>query len=650
MSKWSSFEKQQLLTENWRKYLNEEEIDEGFADRLKQTAKGAYKGGKEAWEKSRPKVMSDYPATEIATIVKTISDLGKKANIPVDTAKIVDEFEEMLKAQNFVIKEQKLELGADLKLDLGKAPRLKAFMFDLAKKDKNLLAPLIKALSNGSFDVGDKYKSIANQLDKLKSVEAPSGGATDSLEKTMADQKPTQDVKDKDDIDRETGLPISDKERDSTPSQPSAEKKKAPEPEQDRTPELPVDQRSTTVTAEFEPEIEIKNDELQAFIKELDLGEIDIGITQGGEEAKRKILDNLPYFYKILGDKLKEGRIQGSFKLPEIPSTITADIPGVEPEMRDLLSLAFNRIIYRFIKEMTTGNKQIPSEVEDELKQIAPPPKDEEAPELAASEEEETDETPETEEPKTFVTNRLKEAGVEEDKIEAFFDDLREMGVINEISRPNLKKTLKLKPKEFNALLGRHPEVAEAIKGMRPKQGGDEFLKALAKIVVEKAVPSEAEPAAVEPEAEENKSKKTKVKKAVKKKTRPSKEEIQAAVEDPTKLPETNLPPRVVDNTYRKYGKKGRGVMFEPVEGAAPGTNQQKLVIDPDVSHSDKEEAVDDYLRLYYKLKNISTSKQNSIYAKSYLVGLKDFIISLDKKKQINESVMLRWKTIAGIK
>jgi hypothetical protein len=625
MSKWSSFEKQQLLTESWREYLNEEEIDEGLADRLKLTAKGAYKGGKEAWEKSRPKVMSDYPATEIATIVKTISDLGEKAGIPVNTAKIVDEFEEMLKAQNFVIKEQKLELGADLKLDLSKALTLKAFMDALAKKDKNLLAPLIKALSNGSFDVGDKYKSIATQLDKLKPVEAPSAGAKEPPEKVV-EPIPAQ-------AEEEPGIVP-------TP----AVKPKEDEPTPPRKPEVekpPVDQRSTPVEAEFEPEIEIKNDELQAFIKELDLGEIDIGITQGGEEAKRIILDNLPYFYKILGDKLKQGGIQDSFKLPEIPSTITADIPGVEPEMRDLLSLAFNRIIYRFIKEMTTGNKQIPSEVEDELKQIAPPPKDEEAPELAASEEEETDETPETEEPKTFVTNRLKEAGVEEDKIEAFFDDLRQMGVINEISRPNLKKTLKLKPKEFNALLGRHPEVAEAIKGMRPKQGGDEFLKALAKIVVEKAVPSEAE---------ENKSKKTKVKKAVKKKTRPSKEEIQAAVEDPTKLPETNLPPRVVDNTYRKYGKKGRGVMFEPVEGAAPGTNQQKLVIDPDVSHSDKEEAVDDYLRLYYKLKNISTSKQNSIYAKSYLVGLKDFIISLDKKKQINESVMLRWKTIAGIK
>jgi hypothetical protein len=213
MSKWSSFEKQQLLTENWRKYLNEEEIDEGFADRLKQAAKGAYKGGKEAWEKSRPKVMSDYPATEIATIVKTISDLGKKANIPVDTAKIVDEFEEMLKAQNFVIKEQKLELGADLKLDLGKAPTLKAFMVDLAKKDKSLLTPLMRALSNGSFNVGEEYKSSAS----TPAAVGPKINRQRKLYVPPAAEEPSEKPTSKTNFDKETGVPTA-KTTDSEPA------------------------------------------------------------------------------------------------------------------------------------------------------------------------------------------------------------------------------------------------------------------------------------------------------------------------------------------------------------------------------------------------------------------------------------------------
>jgi hypothetical protein len=213
MATWSSFQKDKLLIESWRKYLNEEEIDEGFADRLKQTAKGAYKGGKEAWEKSRPKVMSDYPATEIATIVKTISDLGKKANIPVDTAKIVDEFEEMLKAQNFVIKEQKLELGADLKLDLGKAPTLKAFMVDLAKKDKSLLTPLMKALSNGSFNVGEEYKSSA----ATPAAVGPKINRQRKLYVPPAAEEPSEKPTSKTNFDKETGVPTA-KTTDSEPA------------------------------------------------------------------------------------------------------------------------------------------------------------------------------------------------------------------------------------------------------------------------------------------------------------------------------------------------------------------------------------------------------------------------------------------------
>ena len=121
--KWSSFGEQQLLTENWREFLteevveleeSEEEIQErfrgkgGYVDRFKQSSKAFA----DKWRETRPVPMSDYPATELTTIINMISKADPKA----DTAKIVDELEAMLKAQNFVIKEQddKIMLGAKL--------------------------------------------------------------------------------------------------------------------------------------------------------------------------------------------------------------------------------------------------------------------------------------------------------------------------------------------------------------------------------------------------------------------------------------------------------------------------------------------------------------------------------------------------------
>lgn len=402
MSKWSSFEKQQLLTENWRKYLNEEEIDEGFADRLKQTAKGAYKGGKEAWEKSRPKVMSDYPATEIATIVKTISDLGKKANIPVDTAKIVDEFEEMLKAQNFVIKEQKLELGADLKLDLGKAPTLKAFMDDLAKKDKSLLTPLMRALSNGSFNVGEEYKSSA----ATPAAVGPKINRQRKLYVPPAAEEPSEKPTSKTNFDKETGVP-------------------------------------TAKTTDSEP----------AF-----------GAQAGADLSK-------------------------VFK----------------------------------------------SKNDDETEEPAA---------------EEPPSSPAVEEPKDFVTSKLKEAGVEEGKIEAFLNDLREMGVINEIDKKAFKKAFKVNDSEFKKLLEDHPEVTEAILAMRPKRGGTEFLEAIAKIVVkEKPTRAIRTVKKTTQKAKPTRAKKT-VKKATTKAKPTSNKKTKAAAKEPE--PEAAKPEQTSDPNFTR--------------------------------------------------------------------------------------------------
>lgn len=106
-----------------------------------------------------------YPVSELTTIVNLISNLGKKFNIAVDTAAIVDEFEAMLKSQNINLQEQddRLMIGADLKLDLTKAPKLKSFIASLKGEDPQALRSLTKALNKGAFKVDDAITKAAEK-------------------------------------------------------------------------------------------------------------------------------------------------------------------------------------------------------------------------------------------------------------------------------------------------------------------------------------------------------------------------------------------------------------------------------------------------------------------------------------------------------
>jgi hypothetical protein len=113
--------------------------------------------------KRKKKSSATYPASELTTIVNLISNLAKKFSIETDTDAIVDEFEAMLKSQNIDLQEQddRLMIGADLKLDLSNAPKLKSFMASLESKEPQALQLLIKALKKGAFQVGDTTKQPA---------------------------------------------------------------------------------------------------------------------------------------------------------------------------------------------------------------------------------------------------------------------------------------------------------------------------------------------------------------------------------------------------------------------------------------------------------------------------------------------------------
>jgi hypothetical protein len=164
----------------WSSYPQHQLMVEGFRDFFKRKKKSS----------------ATYPATELTTIVNLISSLAKKFDIQTDTRAIIDEFEAMLKSQNIDLQEQddRLMIGADLKLNLERAPKLKQFISTLKQKDPKALQPLVKALKKGAFDVGAIASSLGDTQSSDETAPAEPPAATPSTPEEEPDTpEPKQD-------------------------------------------------------------------------------------------------------------------------------------------------------------------------------------------------------------------------------------------------------------------------------------------------------------------------------------------------------------------------------------------------------------------------------------------------------------------------
>ena len=111
MSNWSSFEKDKIVTDALRSFLNETapvEINEGVAATLKGLVGGTKKS---EWEKiAKGEDTGETRGTVyrniIAEVTQLISNIAERLQLQIDTMVIVEEFEEMITAQNFELAEQ----------------------------------------------------------------------------------------------------------------------------------------------------------------------------------------------------------------------------------------------------------------------------------------------------------------------------------------------------------------------------------------------------------------------------------------------------------------------------------------------------------------------------------------------------------------
>jgi hypothetical protein len=461
MATWSSFEKDKLITEGFRDFF-----------------------------KKKEKPAGTYPASELTTIVNLISNLAKKLKIDVDTSKIVDDFEAILKADNYNLQEQedKIMIGGDVNLNLLKAPTLEKFMDAVAAKSPEGLKILLKALKRGAFDVS-KYQPAAS-----------------------TEQTPTEEPEQATPATVETDFPI----------------------------QITIDEFSKFIDkSNFETIKKIFNR---------------LGVNKEAGQIKQKFKSLLPPFFKSFDKALKDSDVGKYFRLQtQVKETINIKdrLGNYSDPQSNLYIFLFGGLLKNYIQKRSNEVDAIvgdlPNEVLTQLqnsvsgltdktlnsilgskrdagKPTAEPPStsDEEedesrnwdGPVWTSDEEElETDQiepasstepaepevnqepAPEpqaTEEPLKIITKILGNKGVNEEKVNAFIDDLREMGVIKEISSEKLRKSLKMNNAEWQQFSQKHREVIKAIGELRGRRNTllrNQFKDALSGVIARNRFP-----------------------------------------------------------------------------------------------------------------------------------------------------------------
>lgn len=624
MATWSSFEKDKLITEGFRDFF-----------------------------KKKEKSVGTYPASELTTIVNLISNLAKKLNIDVDTSKIVDEFEAILKAANYNLQEQedKIMIGGDVNLDLTKAPTLKAFMDAVAAQNPEGLKILLKALKRGAFDVS-RYQPAAS-----------------------TEQTPTE------------------------------------EPEQ-----------ATPATVETDFPIKITVDEFSKFIDKSNFETIKkifnkLGVNKETEEIKQKFKSLLPPFFKSFDKALEDSDVGEYFRLQtQVKETINIKdrLGDFSNPQSNLYIFLFGALLKNYIQKRSNEVDAIVGDLPDgilkqlqnsvsgltdkTLNSILGSKRDTDKPTAeppSTSDEEEEDETgqiepasstepaepevnqepaPEpqaTEEPLKIITKILGEKGVSEEKVNAFIDDLKSMGVIREIASRTLKNSLKMSKAEWEQFSKKHEEVIKAINQLGGKSKPatalrKQFKDALSKIITRTSIPRPKRSSEKKKSADRPTSKSEPTPAAA----TPAETEPEAAPPEPEVSRE---PEQAEERTFKSLGsdrqlqrlKSGNPDQFNSGRQGKMArfktrTSDNTRIFAISKSKRDKYDENDSKdIDMAYDTWNSTYDQMTKIYrrtlkdeVKAYLLGLEGWIKEAEQKSstKLEESLIVRWKTIAGIK
>ncbi len=139
----------------------------------------------------------EYPASELATLMKGLSDASEMSGAqltPAQRTAIVGELTGVLKDQGFVVKEnERLFTGEeDVVVTHQNAPKLKVFLDTVAQKNPKVFKQLLGLFNRSALDISAVVKNIIPSIttvadpepdgDKAAQDAAPSAGAPDEEE------------------------------------------------------------------------------------------------------------------------------------------------------------------------------------------------------------------------------------------------------------------------------------------------------------------------------------------------------------------------------------------------------------------------------------------------------------------------------------
>lgn len=140
----------------------------------------------------KKKAVKEYPASELATLVKGIDDASRLSGADLTRSQrtaIVKELTDVLEGQGFVVKEnERLMTGEDdVIVTHQNAPKLKGFLDSIAQLNPKMLKRLVKLFNRSALDISKLVKDITPPVTTVGAAEdesAPEAAATPEAEAT----------------------------------------------------------------------------------------------------------------------------------------------------------------------------------------------------------------------------------------------------------------------------------------------------------------------------------------------------------------------------------------------------------------------------------------------------------------------------------
>ena len=147
----------------------------------------------------------EYPASEIAGIMKGLTDAAKKSGVPFTNQQreaIVDELVGVLKKKGFVVKEnERLYTGEeDIEITQQNAPKLKTFLDTIAQKNPQVFKLVLGLFNRGALDISSVAQDIADNIPSTTTVADP------EPEEDQTDTVTTEPVDTPDEEDQEATI------------------------------------------------------------------------------------------------------------------------------------------------------------------------------------------------------------------------------------------------------------------------------------------------------------------------------------------------------------------------------------------------------------------------------------------------------------